>query len=67
MHDDPDSKTEFVFIRVTDVNEKPEFDEGTTWKPPVSVAADAEVGEPCSRALVKATDPDDDGLTYTSG
>ena len=57
------SKTEFVRVKVTNVNEPPEFDEGETATR--SVGRDAEVnhliGEP-----VAATDPDEDGsLTYT--
>ena len=57
------SKTEFIRVKVTNVNEPPEFDEGETATR--SVGRDAEVnhliGEP-----VAATDPDEDGsLTYT--
>ena len=57
------SKTEFVRVKVTNVNEPPEFDEGETATR--SVERDAEIdhliGEP-----VAATDPDEDGsLTYT--
>ena len=56
-----ESKTEFVFIRVTDVNELPEFDEGPTATRSVDPdASDLFVGEP-----ITATDPDGDGLTYT--
>ena len=57
------SKTEFVFVRVTDVNEPPEFDEGETATRSVEpdAAVNSLVGDP-----VKATDPDkNDGLTYT--
>ena len=57
------SKTEFIRVKVTNVNEPPEFDEGETATR--SVTRDAEVnaliGEP-----VAATDPDEGGyLTYT--
>ena len=57
-----ESKTEFVRVRVTDVNEPPEFDEGETATRSVdrSTSVDQVFG-----ALVKATDPDGDGLTYT--
>ena len=57
------SKTEFVFIRVTDVNERPEFDEGETATREVEPDAEVSdlVGDP-----VKATDPDKNaGLTYS--
>ena len=57
------SKTEFVFIRVTDVNEPPEFDEGTTATREVDAdaALNSLVGDP-----VTATDPDDgDLLSYS--
>ena len=57
-----ESKTEFVFIRVTDVNEPPEFDEGTTGTR--SVERDAQVGDPIG-AEVTATDPDGDFPTYS--
>ena len=57
------SKTEFIRVKVTNVNEPPEFDEGETATR--SVGRDAEInhliGEP-----VAATDPDtSDSLTYT--
>ena len=57
------SKTEFIRVKVTNVNEPPEFDEGETATR--SVGRDAEVnhliGEP-----VAATDPDEEVyLTYT--
>ena len=56
------SKTEFVRVRVTDVNEPPEFDEGASATRSVdrSTSVNEVFGE-----LVKATDPDGDGLTYT--
>ena len=56
------SKTEFVRVRVTDVNEPPEFDEGATATRSVdrSTSVNQVFGD-----LVKATDPDGDGLTYT--
>ena len=56
------SKTEFVRVRVTDVNETPEFDEGPAATRSVdrSTPVDQVFGK-----LVKATDPDGDGLTYT--
>ena len=58
-----ESKTEFVFIRVTDVNELPEFDETS---PAIrSVERDAEVDDLIGDA-VNATDPDINArLTYT--
>ena len=56
------SKTEFVFIRVTDVNEPPEFDEEETATR--EVAADAEVNDLVGDPIT-ATDPDKNaGLTY---
>ena len=57
-----ESKTEFVRVRVTDVNEPPEFDEGNTATR--SVDRSASVNQVFG-ALVKATDPDGDVLTYT--
>ena len=57
-----ESKTEFIFIRVSDVNEPPEFDEGTTATR--SVERDAQVGDPIG-AEVTATDPDGDFPTYS--
>ena len=56
-----ESKTEFVFIRVTDVNELPTFDETSPAIRSVEpdAAVDSIVGD-----RVKATDPDGDGLTY---
>ena len=56
------SKTEFVRVRVTDVNEPPEFDDGETATRSVdrSSSVNQVFGD-----LVKATDPDGDGLTYT--
>ena len=56
------SKTEFIRVKVTDVNEPPEFDEGKTATRSVTRDAEANalIGEP-----VAATDPDEDGLTYT--
>ena len=56
-----DSKTEFIRVQVTDVNEPPEFDEGAETSR--SVEPDAEVDEVIT-GLVKATDPDGDFLTY---
>ena len=57
-----ESKTEFVRVRVTDVNEPPEFDEGATATR--SVEPDAEVNDRIGDP-VKATDPDKNaGLTY---
>ena len=59
---DDEAKTEFVRVRVTDVNEPPEFDEGTTANRSVdrSTSVNQVFGDP-----VKATDPDkNDGLTY---
>ena len=58
-----ESKTEFVFIRVTDVNEKPEFNEGETTTR--SVEPDAELNFVIN-PKVEATDPDKNaGLTYS--
>ena len=56
------SKTEFIRVKVTNVNEPPEFDEGKTATRSVTRDAEANalIGEP-----VAATDPDEDGLTYT--
>ena len=54
-----------VTINVTDVNEAPEFDDGTTTSRSIAEnsAADTNIG-----AAVKATDPDDGAeLTYTLG
>ena len=50
-----ESKTEFVFIRVTDVNEPPEFDEGETATRDVEpdAALNSLIGDP-----ITATDPD---------
>ena len=50
-----ESKTEFVFVRVTNVNEKPEFDEGETTTRTVErdAGADDLIGD-----AVNATDPD---------
>ena len=50
-----ESKTEFVFIRVTNVNEPPEFDEGATATRDVEpdAALNSLIGDP-----VTATDPD---------
>ena len=56
------SKTEFVRVRVTDVNEPPKFDAGAA--APRSVDRSASVDQVFGE-LVKATDPDEDGLTYT--
>ncbi len=57
-----ESKTEFVLVRVTDVNELPEFDEGETATR--SVEPDAELNSLIPNP-VKATDPDKGaGLTY---
>ena len=57
------SKTEFVRVQVTDVNEPPEFDEGTTATR--EVATDAEV-EDLVGEVIEATDPDDgDFLSYS--
>ena len=57
------SKTEFVRVRVTDVNELPEFDEGETATR--SVDGDAEVDDLVVDP-VSATDPDKSAvLTYT--
>ena len=57
-----ESKTEFVRVRVTDVNEHPTFDDGETATRSVdrSASVNKVFGD-----LVKATDPDGDGLTYT--
>ena len=57
-----ESKTEFVFVRVTDVNEPPEFDEGDAATR--SVEPDADVNDYVGDAI-EATDPDGDGLSYT--
>ena len=56
-----DSKTEFIRVSVTDVNEPPEFDEGNTATR--SVDSTAEVNDPFGDPIL-ATDPDDDFLTY---
>ena len=57
------SKTEFVFVRVTDVNEPPTFDEGETATR--SVEPDAELNFVIN-PKVEATDPDKNaGLTYS--
>ena len=58
-----ESKTEFVFVRVTNVNEKPEFDEGETTTRTVErdAGADDLIGD-----AVNATDPDKNAeLTYS--
>ena len=58
-----DSKTEFVRVTVTDVNEPPEFDEGEAATREVEHDAEPNdlIGDP-----VTATDPDDgDYLTYS--
>ena len=58
-----ESKTEFVFVRVTNVNEKPEFDEGETTTR--TVERDAGADDLIDDA-VNATDPDKNaGLTYS--
>ena len=58
-----DSKTEFVRVTVTDVNEPPEFDEGGTATR--KVEHDAELNDPVG-GPVTATDPDQDAsLTYS--
>ena len=61
-YDGTQSKTEFIRVRVTNVNEKPTFDEGPTATR--EVEADAEVndlfGDP-----VTATDPDGDLMGIT--
>ena len=57
------SKTEFVFIRVTDVNEPPTFDDGetTTREVEPDAALNSLIDDP-----VKATDPDKNaGLAYS--
>ena len=58
-----ESKTEFLLVRVTNVNELPEFDEGSTTTRTVDPDAEADdlIGDP-----VSATDPDDGAyLIYT--
>ena len=56
------SKTEFLRVQVTNVNEPPEFDEGATADRNVdrSTGVNQIFGDP-----VTATDPDGDSLTYT--
>ena len=58
---DGEMKTEHVRVEVTDVNEPPEFDEGTTATRNVGENAgpNEDVGAP-----VEATDPEDDALNY---
>ena len=56
-----ESKTEFVFVRVTNVNEPPEFDEGPT----ATRNVDPDATDPLIENPVEATDPDGDNLTYT--
>ena len=59
--DGSDTKTESVRGEVTDVNEPPTFNEGSTTTR--SVGGHADVG-----AALEATDPDEgDSLTYTLG
>ena len=63
VEDGTNIKTEHVKVRVTDVNEPPEFDEGaeTTRNVDRSTSVNQVFGDP-----VKATDPDkNDELTYT--
>ena len=57
------SKTEFVRVRVTDVNEPPKFDDGleTTLSVASDIGASKQIGDPYT-----ATDPDKDAvLTYS--